>query len=407
MKKVLIILCLMCLSITPCYASEDLMIESEAVILIDGKTGMVLYEKNSHEKKYPASITKIMTVYLALSNLSPDKVLVASPSAIDSIDRKSSHIWLDYKEEATVIDLAYAALLSSANDASNVLAEGVSGSLDGFVSLMNDTCVQWGCVDTTFKNAHGLPDEGHVTSAYDMALITKNAMKNEVFRTVFSTVTYKMNSTNKQKNVREFAQGNEILKNSPYFYEYANGGKIGWTQDAGYTIVTSASYNNMDLIAVVLGASSKEARYRDSKKLLDYGFSNFKTMMIKKEDIGVKEVDIINSKTVVGKAKFSISNNLNVLLPMSTDEGTISTEITVRNGDDPQFIKGFLTILISGKAVGEVAMEQVVETYDLSFGARVVPMISLAFNWFSVVILVLIYLFRIMMFLRKNTKLPD
>ena len=250
-------------------AEEELNLDGESAVLIDADSGAVLYEKNADDRHYPASITKIMTVYLALSQGNPDQMLTATDTAIDNIDRKSSHIWLDYGEELSLKDACYAAIMASANDASNVLAEAIGGSQEEFAGLMNEAAAAAGAKNTHFANAHGLPDEDHYTTAYDMAMITRMAMKNAAFAEVFGTVKYEMQPTNKQKDVRYFASGNDMLKKGEFFYEYATGGKIGWTEDAGYTIVTTASKDGVNLIAVVLKNSSKNARYTDTRTLFD------------------------------------------------------------------------------------------------------------------------------------------
>ena len=157
---------------------------------------------------------------------------------------------------------------------------------------MNQTVVELGLNNTHFTNAHGLSDFDHYTSAYDMAMITRAALKNEKFKTIFETKSYEMPPTNKQESKRLFANGNNMIKNGEFYYEYATGGKIGWTPEAGYTMVTTASKDNMDLIAVVLGVFEKDERYKDTKALFEYGFSNYKTMVIKGDEIQVETVEI-------------------------------------------------------------------------------------------------------------------
>ena len=165
----------------PVKAEEELNLDGESAVLIDADSGAVLYEKNADDRHYPASITKIMTVYLALSQGHPDQILTATDTAIDNIDRKSSHIWLDYGEELSLKDACYAAIMASANDASNVLAEAIGGSQEEFAGLMNEAAAAAGAKNTHFANAHGLPDEDHYTTAYDICLFTREALKHFFF----------------------------------------------------------------------------------------------------------------------------------------------------------------------------------------------------------------------------------
>lgn len=138
---------------------DSLGLNAKSAVLIDAKTGMVLCQKNMNQQMYPASITKILSIYIALEKLDPNAILSASATAIDNIDRTSSHIWLDYGEEAPAIDFVYAGMMASANDAMNVLAESVSGTQEAFVALMNETAKSAGAKNSNFVNAHGLPDE--------------------------------------------------------------------------------------------------------------------------------------------------------------------------------------------------------------------------------------------------------
>ncbi len=379
---------------------------ADSAILIDAKTGMVLYQKYANARMYPASITKILTVYLACLNLNPETVLTASDTAIFGFDRSSSHIWLDTKEEARVIDLEYASLLMSANDASNILAEGVSGSQEAFVDLMNQTVSELGLNNTHFNNPHGLPDENHYTTAYDMAMITRLAIRNSDFLKIFSTKTYEMPPTNKQSQTRIFATGNPLIKNGEYYYEYAIGGKTGWTEPAGYTMVAYASKDNMDLIAVVLHEKTAEDRYIDTKALFEYGFSNYKTMLIKGSDIETKEVEIKKGNDLWAVAKFSINVDFNILLPMDTDESTVTTEVEIRNEDNPEKVAGYVILKINGETVGEQIMDKDIEIFDISFKATKLPLIEKGIDYFSILVLGLFVLRHFILFLRKF-ELPE
>lgn len=386
---------------------DSLGLNAKSAVLIDAKTGMVLYQKNMNQQMYPASITKILSIYIALEKLDPNAVLSASATAIDNIDRTSSHIWLDYGEEAPAIDFIYAGMMASANDAMNVLAESVSGTQEAFVALMNETAKSAGAKNSNFVNAHGLPNEAHVTTAYDMAMITRTAMRNELFKEAFGAKLYEMKPTNKQKDTRTFSTGNEMLKKSKNIYENATGGKIGWTKDAEYTMVTTATYNNMDLIAVVMGCSTSDDRYADTRKLFDYGFNNYKTVIVSKDTIESKVVEVKKGSTVLATATFTVPYDFNILLPMEMEDSAVSTSVVIRNENNPETIEGAVVLYLEGKEVGEQRMQKDIVMHDTSFQATKLPIIVQIIDYISLGVLALFVFIKFLVFLRKNTKLPE
>ena len=206
---------------------------SEAYVVMDSKTGQVLVEKNMNEQLYPASITKILTVALALQYCDQSEIHTMSAEAV-RLPANSSHIALLAGEEISVRDLAYAAILPSANDAANGLGEHVAqklglDGLSGFAELMNQTAEELGAVNSHFVNASGLPDEEHVTTAYDMALITKYALGVDGFREVFGRIQYTIQPTNLNEVARNIGTQHYMIAQSIYYYEGATGGKLGWT----------------------------------------------------------------------------------------------------------------------------------------------------------------------------------
>ena len=370
-------------------AEEELTLDGESAILIDADSGAVLYEKNADERHYPASITKIMTVYLALSRGSLDQTLTATDTAIDNIDRKSSHIWLDYGEELSLKDACYAAIMASANDASNVLAEAVGGSQNEFAEMMNEAAAAAGSKNTHFANAHGLPDEDHYTTAYDMSMITRMAIQNADFAEIFGTVKYEMQPTNKQKDVRYFASGNDMLKKGEFFYEYATGGKIGWTEDAGYTIVTTASKDGVNLIAVVLKNSNKNARYTDTRTLFDYGFANYKQITIPASAFEEKTIEIKKRGQLWATAAFKMSYDFKILAQSGDDESQYSASVIVENENDPQTIQAYAILNKNGVEIARQAMEKELAVNDISFKATTWPIIQKGLDLFSVAVFAL------------------
>ena len=382
----------LCLYWTPAQAAtqEELAIQSEAVVLMDALSGTVLYEKNADEILYPASITKIMTVYLALTHGSADQLLTASASAIDSIDRQSSHIWLDYDEQLTLQDACYAAMMASANDASNVLAEAIGGSQQQFADMMNQAAAEAGTRSTHFANAHGLPDPDHYTTAYDMAMITRMALENEAFREVFGAVTYEMAPTNKQAEVRYFASGNEMLKKGEYYYEYATGGKIGWTQDAGYTMVTTAEKDGITLIAVVMKAPSTKSRYVDTQTLFDYGFSHYKQITVPASSFEDKTVEIMKNGNLWAEASFHMNADFMILALSEDDPSQYTARIEIQNESDPETVAAFAILDKNGTEIARQAMEKELVMHDVSFAATGWPKIQRVLDWISVIVFILV-----------------
>lgn len=249
-------------------------LNSETAVLIDAETGTVLYQKNMNRQMYPASITKIMTGMLALEMTDTSELVTASHNAVYSLPYNTSHIALSEGEELTVEQALYALGIESANDAANVIAEHISGTTENFAQVMTQRAHQLGALNTNFTNPHGLPDDNHYTTAYDMALITAAAIKTEGFNAYFSANRYDVPPTNLRDVTRQFWNANSFLNG----YEECEGiimSKTGWTTEAQHTLVTAAQRNGLTLIAVVMSSSGKNHKYDDTLALFDYGFENY------------------------------------------------------------------------------------------------------------------------------------
>ena len=248
-------------------------LQAEAGILMDARTGTVLFGQNADEKLYPASITKLMTALLVLENCSLSEVVTFSHDAVFSIEADSSHISVTDGEQLTVEQCMYALLIKSANEVANGLAEHVAGSMDAFAEMMNARAAQLGCTNTHFVNAHGLHDENHYTTCHDMALIMKELIRNDTFIQISSADRYTIDPTNKNPEARYLVQSHKMLAESEYTYEGAVAGKTGYTPEAGNTLVTYAVRGNTELIAVSMKSNWKH--YEDTIAMFDFGFSNF------------------------------------------------------------------------------------------------------------------------------------
>lgn len=211
----------------------------ESGIVMEVSTGTILFEKNIHDTHYPASITKIMTALLAIENCEMDEIVTVPPEAVYMED-KGTHIALDAGEQLTVEECLYAILLASANDAAYALAEHVGGTYENFICMMNAKAKEIGCQNTNFTNPHGLPDENHVTSAYDMALITRAALQYDMFQTVSGAFYYEIPPTEHQKDLICMNNHHKMIGKTNFHNEEVFAGKNGYTNAAGHTLVTCA-----------------------------------------------------------------------------------------------------------------------------------------------------------------------
>lgn len=276
-------------------------ISAEAAILIDADTGTVLFEKNIHQKMFPASTTKILTGIIAIENGNLEKKVIVDKET--PYDINGSHIALEPDEVITMKDLIYATLIESANDAAAVIAKQISGSTEEFAKLMNDKAKEMGAKNSNFVNANGLPDDNHTTTAYDLAMIAKYAMKNDFFRKVVSSYNYTIEPTNKKTESRYLKSANRLLysnekinvngNNVNIKYEGVNGIKTGYTVAAQQCLVASAERNGQNLISVVLKSNGTNV-YIDTHKLLNYGFDNFSNVKIAFKNEYIDNIDVEN-----------------------------------------------------------------------------------------------------------------
>lgn len=246
-------------------AAAEPNITGAAGVLMDAETGEVLWAKEETAKRAPASITKILTALVAIEKGNLTDEVVISEVAVDT---QGSIVWLRAGETQTLEDLLYAIMLNSGNDAALAIAEHIGeGSIDKFVNMMNEKAKEIGAHSSNFVNPNGLPAEGHYSTAYDIALITRAALKNPVLREIMGTQTRQWNGMDWQSQLVNL---NQLL----WQYEGSIGGKTGYTSEAGRCLTTAANRNGMELISVVLGSTSQRI-WSDSTKVLDYGFENY------------------------------------------------------------------------------------------------------------------------------------
>jgi len=276
-------------------------ISAEAAILIDVDTGTILYEKNIHEKMYPASTTKILTGIIAIEKGNLDQKITVDKETPYEI--QGSHIALEPDEIVTMRDLIYATLIESANDAAAVVGKHISGSTEEFTKLMNNKAKELGAKNTNFINANGLHSNNHTTTAYDLAMITKYAMQNDLFKNIVSTYTYTIDPTNKKTIPRYLKSSNKLLygtdkinvngNNVAIKYDGVIGVKTGYTPEAQSCLVSAAERNGQRLISVVLKTTGNNV-FIDTHKLLNYGFDNFSSVKLAFKNEFIDNIEVEN-----------------------------------------------------------------------------------------------------------------
>lgn len=267
-KRVLLFTMIICFILTmnvPTYAI-NINVSAYSAILMDQQSGRVLYEKNAHEKQRIASITKVMTAILAIES---KKLEEKTKVSVRAVRATGSSIYLQPNDEVLMKDLVYGLMLRSGNDAAVAIAEHVGGSLEGFVYLMNEKAKELGMTNTNFANPHGLDDSDfHYSTPYDMALLTKYAMQNETYREIAETKFYKATSFEGYWNNK-----NRLLN----MYEYATGGKTGYTKLAKRTLISTATKDDLDLIVVTINAPDD---WNDHQNLYNAAFKTYKEVIV-------------------------------------------------------------------------------------------------------------------------------
>lgn len=276
-------------------------INAEAAILIDGNTGEILFEKNINKQMYPASTTKMLTGILAIENGQFDEIVTVDDETPYEIE--GSHIALEPGEKLNYEDLLNATLIESANDAAVVLAKHLSGSVENFAKLMNQKARDIGAKNSNFVNPNGLPDDNHVTTAYDLAMISKYAMENEEFRNIVKNHQYTIEPTNKKTEERYLNSANKLLYSTSNInvdgevvdikYDEAIGVKTGYTDQAGQCLVSAAEKDGRMLISVVLKSVGNNL-WIDTHKLLNYGFDNFDNTILSFKNEFIENIKIEN-----------------------------------------------------------------------------------------------------------------
>lgn len=340
---------------------------SPGVILMEESTGTILYEKNSDEAHYPASITKIMTTLLALENGNLSDMVTFSDDAINNTE--GSGIARDYGEQMTLEQCLYGVMLESANECAYAVAEHVGGTVENFVDMMNAKAKELGCTNTHFANPHGLQDENHYTTAHDMALIAQAAYQNETFRIIIGTKMYTIPPTNKHAEETVLRNHHDMLctyhnANRKYLYPYCVGGKTGYTATANSTLVTYAEKDGMTLICVVMNTQSPN-QFIDTVNLFDYAFDNFQVLNVAENDTDYSAETTVDNGNLDNIAPFvELDKDAVIVLPKTAEFSDTSSSVEY-NDSDPE-IAGSITYTYAGRNVGKADIKTtgvVVEGY--------------------------------------------
>ncbi|WP_243414828.1 D-alanyl-D-alanine carboxypeptidase family protein [Sporosalibacterium faouarense] len=304
-KLFIFVLCFMLVSIVEFSIASEYNappVNGKSGILLESESGRILYSNNEHQRLPIASTTKIMTALLALEHGNLDEKVKVDKK---SIGIEGSSIYLGYDEEISLKDLVYGLMLRSGNDSAVAIAIHVGGSVENFIEMMNEKAKEIGANNTNFTNPHGLHNDNHYSTAYDLALITREAMKNDEFKKICKTKLWVA-----ERDINKyFYNKNKTL----WQYEGGDGVKIGYTTKAGRCLVSSATKNGMQLISVVLDDYSW---FNDCYKLFDYGFENYKPMVFYDKEQFIKNINVPNGKI----EKLPVITENSLVLPLTEDE---------------------------------------------------------------------------------------
>lgn len=345
---------------------EDPKIDATAALLVNPNTGMVLYEKNADEKRYPASTTKIMTALLVLENAKLDDVVTAEKVDFENVSWDASNADIKEGEQVKVLDLLYCLMLPSANEAANMLARHVGGSIEGFADMMNAKAEELGCTGTHFVNPNGLHDPNHYTTARDLYTIAHAAMQDETFAEIAKTAVKTISKTNMHDSRKVFTTNQLIFSSyQPWFYGWCNGIKTGHTAEAGNCLVAYADQRDSELYSVVLGcadapdSSTVAKSFTETKRLFEWGYDNFKSKTLAKQGNSITSTKVrlsTDTDELVLTAKrdlvASVPKNLDVEDMEATPTVPKSVDAPIKAGD----VIGSMTYSYAGTVYGTVEL---------------------------------------------------
>ena len=333
----------------PTNATTSLSLNVGSAVLIEQNSGQVLYNQNMYEKLRPASVTKVMTILLIMEAIDSGKLSYTDkiPCSEKAAGMGGSQIWLDVREELTVDEMLKAICVVSANDCTVAMAEYLAGSEEAFVNQMNAKAKELGMNDTTFKNCHGIDEDGHVTSAYDIALMSRELLTKHPSITKYTTIY--MDSLRDGKS--SLVNTNKLVRN----YKGATGLKTGSTSVALYNLSASATRNDLSLIAVIMKAPTSPIRFAESQKLLDYGFNNFEYKKLANKNDLIKEISVY--KGIENSVNAILENDSGVLIQKGQNKDIVQSVQLTDSINAPVYagqVLGNVTYSLNGNEIGNV-----------------------------------------------------
>ena len=420
-KRILISFIIICMLLMPIctYAEfeynqdEQIILENtpnigcQAAYVAEPVTGKILYEKNAHVPLYPASTTKILTALVVMENCKLTDTATVSQRALDLVPSGYSNAKLHVGEELTIKDLLYALLIPSANEAANVLAEHVSGSVEAFAEVCNNRAKELGCENLHFVNPNGIHNEDHYCTAYDLYLIAKECRNHDIFNEIVKTKKFTLPATNiYTKGDRTFTNTNELLlPTTVYYYENCTGIKTGYTTPAGQCLIASSSYNDIELISVVLGGGTNKQglneRFYDTKKLFEFVYDNYSIKEIAEEKQIVAHIKVGKATKETAELDAIIDSSVLAFVPNDIDKNNIESIVTID--------ENILAPIKENQVLGQITFnaDGLIYTTDIIASHEVQKLTYTKYNLIAIgaIIVTLVVFVVLFAILRKRKKL--
>lgn len=396
--------------------------DAKAAILVELNSNTIVYSLNPDEKVYPASLTKILTCILALEYGDLDDLLTVTDTSLLNLDIAGSTAGLQAGEQMTLLNVLYCMMLSSANEACNVVGEYLCDDVDSFVELMNEKAAALGCTGTHFVNTHGLHDENHYTTVRDLSIIARYAWQNPVFREIASAATYTVPATN-LSDARELSSTNYLINSSytdKYYYSKAAGIKTGFTTPAGGCLISTAADGNLEYLSVVCGCetiaeedgSYTEERFVATKKLFEYGFENFAFVQVASTLEMTASVPVELS---AGRDSVVVhpAEDFYYLLPNPYDTEDVTTSFTLTGGGEALEapiaqgqVVGTLTVCYKGAVLGTVdlAATTAVERSVTAYATKQTRSFLSGYWWVFMLVLIVLFVLAAILIARARER---
>ena len=390
-NSIALILVFILLFMTNAFAmpKADFELSSESAVLLDAKSGQLLYSKNHQKIQYPAGLTKIVAAIVAIEEGKLDNLVTVDAAPLESV-KNTSTIGLVDGEVLTLREIIYGMILQSANDCAITAALNVCNTTEEFVKKMNDKAKEIGVTNTKFTNVTGIYDKENYSTAEDMALIMKYACENPTFREIASAKKYTLPVNNKVSYERPLVSKCAIISDSSYAYDGVNAGMAGFTEEGNYTTAVSATKNGFDVICITMNSEGEFSRYEDIKKLLDYAFKNFHTIVIENDDLEIPQAKLKGWFGKIGIVDFSLKEPVTITVPLEADTNNLTYDYHInkkyKKADEYSAPVGVsynneaLTNLdLSGIAVKKITFYNVIKTILLIILIAVLLFIALFF----------------------------